>query len=188
MVLQPCMCFNLSRLEGVAMAYKRHKSETQLPETREKINQAWELHIKGFNQLEIAIEIGVAQQTVSKYIRQTERIYIAHFANKIDRVKKEHIARLMCLYRDCIDSWIKSKAVGPYGEHLNNQFGDIKYLNTAIECLAQIRQIMGANAPVKFHFKGINVKELSAEQLQAITEITDPSEISSLNIEGFEGL
>lgn len=170
------------------MAYARHKGETQLPETREKIEQAWQLHIKGYNQLEIALEIGVAQQTVSKYIRQTEKIYISHFANKIDRVKKEHIARLMCLYRDCIDSWIKSKAVGPYGQYLNNQFGDITYLKTAMECLAQIRQIMGANTPTKFHYKGINVKELSAEQLQRITEIEDPSEIANLDIEGLEGL
>jgi predicted DNA-binding protein YlxM (UPF0122 family) len=165
------------------MAYRKRKGQTS-PERHEKIKKAWDLHVRGYYQAEIAEQLGVCQQTVSEWIKETEDIFIAHFANDIENVKREQVTMLMFLYREAIDSWEKSKAVGPYGENLNNQYGDSKYIVAALSALGEIRKIMGANSATKYEFKGIDVKKLSAEELQRITEITDPSQIAALGIEG----
>lgn len=165
------------------MAYKKRKGQTS-PERLEKVKKAWDLHVCGYYQAEIAEQLGVCQQTVSEWIKETQDIFIAHFADDIENVKREQISMLMMIYREAIDSWKKSKILGPYGEHPNNQYGDSKYLTVALNALGEIRKIMGANEPIKYEFKGIDVKKLSAEELQRITEITDPSEIAALGIEG----
>ena len=156
------------------MTYRTNEHKA-LTATRKKI--AWDLSMRFYSHREIAKELGMSHRGVGKMLEKMLAEYHEHFMEDIDKVKQLQVQAIMMAARESWDSWVKSKQVGPFGEHLNNQYGDIKYLKAYLDCLAEIRKILGCDAAIKFNL-GIDVNQLSEEDLKRLSAAESPSDIT----------
>lgn len=152
-------------------------------ETFARQQEAWRLHLLGWPQQRIADKLELTQQAISSILKTLRAQYHKEFMKDIDEVVQSQVAILQDMFLQSRDSWELSKAVGPYGEHPNNQFGDIKYLNACASYMADIRKILGADAPIKFDLE-FDASKYSLDDLRRIAEAKSPSELIASGILG----
>lgn len=161
------------------MAKKKGSEQSEI--SLERRRTAWNMRLKGYTQNEIAAYLGIKQQSVSELLERVRDMYRTEFMEDVDQTKQEQVAELMNSYRDVMNSWELSKKVGPFGQHPNNQYGDVKYINAGVAILAEIRKILGADAPIKFDMD-FDVSKYSIEDLRRIAEAKSPGELIASGI------
>lgn len=153
-----------------------------------------ELDAKGFNQGEIAATLGLSRATVNKILGK-----IARRANKamVDRAIEEkqiQLNRLQYVYTEAMQAWEKSKGKfhsvkqKTVKESIGNvpgivtkeetmssaeeRDGNPAFLATAMQAMADIRKLLGLDAPLK-NFE-IDLTKLTDAQLVKIRNGEDP--------------
>lgn len=130
------------------------------------------------SQTEIGKRFHITQQYVSYICKQVNQWRLPQIMDSIRELKVEHTARLMEIFRECMQAWDRSKenavsvkeAVRPVepGEDSDlstvegieierttkGQAGNPAFLAQAAAVLEQIRKIWGANAPLKVEHSG----------------------------------
>src|SRR5262249_9527741 len=130
----------------------------------------WELRVKGWTQWRIATELGLSQPAICKILERVCRQAVAELKDQVQQAKFEQLQLLDHIVDQAMQSWELSKTpsqsqttrkttagqgggAGGVGEiktiHLENQFGNPKYLDEARAAMSDIRRILGCDAPEK---------------------------------------
>ena len=115
----------------------------------------------------IGADHGIPRQRVNQIADKIESWLAPQYMERIREIKAGHTGRLMHMYHQAMEAWDASKGKviirtvksgGKYGveksrrsEHRN---GNPTYLAEARACLAEIRKIWGADAPLKVEHSG----------------------------------
>jgi predicted transcriptional regulator len=174
------------------------------PRTRVRTRElrATELAILGWPQHRIATELGISQAAVSKILARVDRRVLRELAEKRERYKVQHLMRLEHQYAELMHAWQQSKTdttrrrqrktqggdgstEGTVAELVvENQHGDARYMEGARRALADIRKILGLDAPQQLdvratpnQFEGLSEDALSEEiakraRLLGIADVT----------------
>ena len=141
-----------------------HEPRTRI-RTREL--RAMELTVLGWNQQQIASDLGISQPAVSKLLRRVEERVLTELRTLVERQKVRHTMRLEHLFAEAMRAWADSKAdttkrkqrrtqgqSGGDGATVaeittESQHGDPRYLDEARKLLADHRKLWGLDAPAK---------------------------------------
>lgn len=156
-------------------------------------------YVKGtMSQLEIAVKNDVAQQTVSRQVRNIAKWIFREQLEDIKIIKAQHVGRLSHIAREAMKAWERSKLVaqtevskkgtseskGKYSEaSISKRFqcGDSRYLDTAMKALEDIRKVTGANAPTEIRhsgeirFAGVTREDAIKNRIAELNERLEPS-------------
>lgn len=134
--------------------------------------KCWRLRIMGYEQHRIATTLGCSQQYVSKLLKKSADLYHKENMKDVERWRAEQIEQNYHIYAQAMKSWRKSKkqhkknktekgvardkngnpiVVGgsKITQETSDQYGDPRYLETALKALKALREICGINAPIK---------------------------------------
>ena len=162
-------------------------------------HDAWMFRTREFlTQEEIAKRLGVNQSTISRDLRAAAENTLRDLDEAVRQTKLEQVAQLSTIVEEAMAAWLASKenaktvirtvkntaaeeSPGEDGEdsktvittRVAGKTGDICYLNTAMRALADIRKILGAEAPLEssvtiVHEEKVDYSTLSDEELQSI--------------------
>jgi hypothetical protein len=125
-----------------------------------------EMYLAAYRQDEIAKRIGVHRTQITYDLNEIRARWMKDAVRKIDERKGEELARLDRLEMEYWDAWRKSqeefkstivkKAEGKsksaeVSQHTENRYGDPRFLDGALKCIAKRCEILGVNAPVKIN-------------------------------------
>ncbi len=135
--------------------------------------KAWEMHKQFKSSDEIAKALDMKPGAVRQMLSRLNKDFRKRFEDDIDEIKFEQIAKLEHIAREAFDAWERSKEVSKtirqkkmvgdpakisgITEQTNearDQDGDPRYLKTAMEAMADIRKIIGADSPAKIQHSG----------------------------------
>ena len=152
----------------------------------------WNLRRKGWTQERIAAELNITQGAVSKALKRVSAQVRADLMADVELVQTEQIAQLQHVAEEAFEAWERSKdsskslskttkpgriGRGAHEEttmRVDDQYGDPRYLQTAMKALDDIRKITGANAPYELNLNwrahaeknGVNPGEVFEEMVQ----------------------
>jgi predicted transcriptional regulator len=128
---------------------------------RERETQAWIMRVsQGYSEQRIAEELGVSQKTVSMMLQRVEKGLVAETREIVLRVKQEQTAILNKIAEKALEEFERSKQKrvktfikktdgqtkpGEISQETTVGFGDVNYLNAAMEALAEVRKIWGVD-------------------------------------------
>lgn len=156
-------------------ATKRNPS--QIIKDRLKIT---DLRLQGFTQREIAAQMKMTQQMVAYDLKAIELEWEESRKELIDKQKARELAVLNKLYRESLRSWKRSlrKANG-------GPVGDARFLEQALKCSKDRRELMGMDAPKQLKHSGFvgtfDPSKCSSEQLERIRNGEDPGIVLQQN-------
>jgi len=156
-------------------ATKRNPS--QIEKDRLKIT---DLRLQGLTQREIAARLKTTQQMVAYDLKAIEKEWEESRNELIDKQKARELAVLNKLYRESMRSWRKSlrKANG-------GPLGDAKFLQQALQCSKDRRELMGLDAPKQMRHSGFvgtfDPSKCTLEQLERIRNGEDPGFVLQQN-------
>lgn len=177
----------------------------------------WELRQKGWSQVRIAAHLELDQSTVSKILKRVSERALSELGDEVVNTKLTQVRVLEHIADEALQAWEASKqnnrivtqkvvrpgegAKGLDGQppqpsptevtqRVEDKDGDPRYLETAMKALADVRKILGADAPVGTHMdltlhRGSDVRDLTDEQLaqlatrQALTAPTPDHDIDA---------
>ncbi len=154
-------------------------SHKELTEFRKRT--AWEMRLNYFTQQEIAKELQISQAAVSKLLKKSLADYHRNFMEEIDDAKQFQVCSIMMMAREAKNSWDRSKQCGPGTGGQYNQFGDVKYLKAFLDCLAEIRKILGVDILPSVNLD-IDIQRCNESELQAILAASSLNEIEALQL------
>ncbi len=139
--------------------------------------EVYQFVISGHSSVTASRKFGISKVTVSKIIREVNRYLFRLNLAEIKLLKSEHTERLYSIYEQAMSEWRRSQqnaevettTVSPDGEvtvanKISGSIGNAGLLQTALDALAQIREIWGANAPISVqHSHDVRVAGLSAD-------------------------
>lgn len=127
--------------------------------------RAWDLTCQGWTQSEIAVELGVHQATISKWLKAAEAGVLKRFDARVLAQKAAITAKLEFTYREAITAWRASRAERTKklrrthrkdgAEHdiaqviTEQSAGDAALLGRAQEALREIVKVWGLYAPTR---------------------------------------
>lgn len=129
--------------------------------------RAMELAVLGWPQYQIAADLGISQAAVSKLVKRIETRLLRELAETVQRQKARQALRLEHLFAEAMRAWNESKAdttrrrqrktqggTGGAGATVaeivvENQHGDPRYLDEGRKALADLRKLLGLDAPQK---------------------------------------
>jgi predicted transcriptional regulator len=146
---------------------------------------AWELRCQGWSQYRIAAELGVSQMTISRDLAAASEKALKNLDDLVIQTKREHVFQLERIADEAFQAWEKSKEAGKAvsrrkhkpGEgqeddgsevittSAKEQTGDIKYLKIAMDAMADVRSIVGADAPLSMNLTVGKLDELIEREL-----------------------
>lgn len=131
----------------------------------ERRRRAWVLYLKGYTQAEIATELHISPQAVSKALRKAQQLAHSELSAEINAYTAQQLARLEYLYGQALRSWehskgtrarktLRTRGIGPGAEQdaqitTTESLGDPRYLTAALTALADQRKLLGLDAPKK---------------------------------------
>lgn len=140
---------------------------------RAREQRAWFLRTREFRtHEEIALDLGVERSTVSKALKRLLSRVSLETEGEVRNKKMEQVAQLEGIAAEAMQAWRDSKksktrvtkrtrpgatAKGEEGvrppedvtQHAEQQTGNVLYLQEAVAALAEVRKILGLDAPVK---------------------------------------
>jgi len=137
---------------------------------RERERRAWELRQRGFTHDRIAADLMVDRSSVSKMLKRVSQRVTKNLIEEATEEKIAQVEQLRYLVDDLFQAWDKSKANAkaltkhtskPAGSSLRrgskesedvtiatkDQYGDTRYVDSAMRALAELRKILGIDAP-----------------------------------------
>ena len=149
----------------------------------ERERRAVELSIQGWQQHQIAAELGVSQPAVSKILARTEDRRLQEIAQLVSRHKARQEMRLEHLFGQAMRAWNDSKTdatkrrqrqthAGPGQEQQlaelvsENRHGDPRYLAEARGALRDLRTLFGLDAPTRVLVAGTPFESMSDAALE----------------------
>lgn len=140
---------------------------TKTAQRIQRRTDAWELRCQGWTQTRIAQQLGVTQATISRDLKWASQRALADLTAVVEQTKREQVHQLERIADEALQSWERSKAnyksvsktvkgTRSDGEgteestttKVEERAGDVRYLNTAMGALSDIRKILGADAPI----------------------------------------
>lgn len=140
-----------------------HNSDAELAREME----AWELRLKGYDQITIGKMLDINQCVVSRYLKKARLYFQEIYKKRISQTKWEQVAFHERIVQEAMMSWEKSKSTSENGKakptkiirktgrnsdqvvEYIEQYGDPRFLKTAMDAKEKIRKILGADAPIK---------------------------------------
>lgn len=135
-----------------------HKEESTLF----KEEQAFKLRVQGWSQPQIAEELQMTQQGVSKALKRITKRFAKQFLDDVKVIKHEQVAQLENVAHEAMEAWYKSKEAhkknhtkvkgaatkeGAKSAETNrfeeDQYGDPRYLGEFRKAKEDIRKILG---------------------------------------------
>ncbi len=112
-------------------------------ETRER--RVWELRMQFKTHQQIADELKLTRPAVTQILKRINARHRARHEAEVDAFKSEHVEQLSAIAEQAYGRWAAATA------HLSEKSlgRDAQYLAEVRGALADIRQIMGVNAPAK---------------------------------------
>ena len=158
---------------------------------REHERRAWGLRQRGRTQEQIAAELQITQQAVSKILARVSDRYLKQVEAKVGRIKAQQTAQLEQIVSESMDAWERSKkpqrtlttvtrtgAEGQTSEQTTQQaveqVGDVAYLDQARAALADLRKVWGIDAPQKVEHSGEMTQILEYPAPDEPDETPDP--------------
>jgi hypothetical protein len=159
---------------------KMHNSDAQLVREME----AWELRLKGYDQITIGKMLDVSQYAVSTYLKKARLYFQKLNGKKIKQTIWEQVAFHERVAQEAMISWEKSKSLSENGKarptrivkktgkqsiHENQmveymeQYGDPRFLKVAMDAKEKIRKILGTDAPIKIQNESTKHGTISVE-------------------------
>ena len=128
--------------------------------------RAMALTALGWSQPKIAADLGISQAAVCKLLKRIETRLFRELSETVQRQSARQALRLDHLYAEAIRGWNESKAdttrrrqrktQGGKGDGatvaelvVENEHGDPRYLDVALKALADLRKLLGLDAPQK---------------------------------------
>ena len=146
----------------------------EVAQERERI--AWDLRLKGMTHHEIADFMGLNRSAVTKLLKRIRSRVNEKLDSDVGQHRSEQIARLERIYKESMDAWENSKLAsktvikeeGQIGRasgqkttvKVEDADGDPRYLNIAMQALADLRKILSLDAPSKKIVESISTGEL----------------------------
>lgn len=161
---------------------------------RERERRSWDLRQKGWTHERIAVELNLERSTVSKILGRVSKRYNDHIIEAMAEERATQVARLNLIVDESMRAWERSKtptkkarkqhtgtAVGTGTElvetRLEDRDGDPRYLDTAMKAMADIRRILGLDAPLKS--LAVDLKTLTDAQLDRLAAGADIVDVLS---------
>lgn len=171
--------------------------------------EVWDLRCQGWTQQRIADQLEVNQSTISRDLAFMRERVMDRMEEDIVQTKVEQVWQLEYMINELFEAWRKSKeaarsvsrmkdegggsgfiAKGKGGERTNttvsDRTGKVSYLREARNAMADIRKILGADAPIKIaptdpsgkeQFKGPwDLSDLTNEELEMLANLIRVSE------------
>lgn len=112
-------------------------------EARER--RVWELRMQFKTHQKIAEEMNLTRQAVTQILKRINARHRARHEAEVDAFKSEHVEQLSAIAEQAYGRWVTATA------HLSEKSlgRDAQYLAEVREAMADIRQILGLNAPSK---------------------------------------
>ena len=117
--------------------------------------QAAELYLQGCTQSSIAVQLGIAQSTVSEDLQHVRQAWHDSAGGMIDEIREKELAKLDLLESEGWAAWERSKKPAQSAvvtgdgtgkqtrKSMKNQNGDPRFLDQINKCIAQRRQLLG---------------------------------------------
>lgn len=117
--------------------------------------EAWRLRVElGLQYREIAKRLGISLETVARYLKRERKLFGKLHTDLVEEMSKEHIEALQVMLAEAIGAWERSKqplkirlADGSIVD--KERLGDPRYLEEARQIMADMRKVVGADAPDK---------------------------------------
>jgi transcriptional regulator with XRE-family HTH domain len=155
----------------------------------EREEQVWTLRGQGWTQERIAKEVGIKRAAVGNMLQRLEQRSRERIPDMIAEEKIAQVRTLQYIVSEALQSWerskspkkktetTKSKGIGKIRRtsaeetvvQTEEQFGDSRALAEARAALADIRQILGLNAPVKAEIGGFDGSPIQIESQMNVT-------------------
>jgi arginine repressor len=151
-----------------------------------------ELYLRQKTQMEIAAELDVDQATVSRDLKELQRIWRESAVMALDEVKARELAKIDALEREYWDAWELSKSAkeNTLTEKVDDgdgtrfkaqvsktaQTGDARYLSGVQWCIERRCKLLGLDAAQKVDAitRNLDLTKLSDEQLTRLANGDDP--------------
>lgn len=126
------------------------------------------MYLKGYNQYEIADQLGITQATVSRDLKLIQEQWRQSAVHDMDQAKQRELERIDVLELEAWNAWLRSQqnaeteTVTDVGigdkpvtrRESKGQTGNAQYLSVVQWCIAQRCKILGIEAPVKQDVQG----------------------------------
>lgn len=147
------------------------------------------LYIQGAYQADIARQLGVTQQQISKDLRTLQAQWRGSALRDFDEAKGLELQRIDAIEREAWQAWERSKQPREVtlteqseGEKVSRkasvrregQAGDPRFLERIQKCIEQRCDILGLNAPKRYKF---DWDTLSDQQLERLAAGDDPGAV-----------
>lgn len=167
---------------------------------RERERVSWDLRQRGWTHERISVELNLERSTVSKILNRVSKRYNDHIIEAMAEERATQVARLNLIVDESMRAWERSKAAkklarkqqtGSSGSgtgspvrssevvetRLEDRDGDPRYLDTAMKAMADIRRILGLDAPLKS--LAVDLKTLTDAQLDRLAAGADIVDVLS---------
>lgn len=125
-----------------------------------------DLYCRGYSMDRIAKEIGVSMQQISYDLKDIKERWKQRTTMDLDAKKSEELAKLDAIEMEAWDAFRRSQeeftaqtvraSEGKAGaktkevsKHTESRYGDARFLETALRCVAKRSELLGLNAPVR---------------------------------------
>ena len=173
-----------------------HQSErrTKNAQRIQRRTDAWDLRCKGWAQARIAAELGVNQSTICRDLEVASKHALANLDTIVEEVKREQVFQLERIVDESLQGWEESKkksrsvsktvrtrlsGIDTQEETTTTKVadrgGDVRYLTTAMNALADIRKILGADAPIEVDIDIEDIDGAIARELERLASQQEDS-------------
>lgn len=121
-----------------------------------------ERYLSGKYQSEIAAELGVSVMTISRDIREVQKLWQKEASMSVAEVVSRSIQEIKRL---------KQKHEEAYDKSTKNSHGDPRFLDGILKCQEQILKIVGGYAPVKGEITDKNMPDYSSFTYEQLYEL-----------------
>ena len=145
------------------------------------------LYLEGWNQTQIADELGRHQSTISRDLKVIQEEWAEAAILDLNEIKQRELTKLDQLEREYLDAWrrskepirkttIKGRGKGEAPDTMERtttteyQVGDARYLDGALKCVERRCRLLGIDAPTDMKIGVSGGLEIDDERVRAAIE------------------